>query len=99
VPDERVPETSNQDDSWMLTFAGDLDTSRSRFREMADVTLKHAEACLLNHVSRLMAVSLFSECGIDLIDRIDRELEEERSRIARRGLLAIVACKKNTHAS
>lgn len=56
---------------------------------MADLVLKHAEPHLLNHQSYSMSIFLFVECGIDC-DWVEKELDEERCRIARRAGFSIV---------
>ena len=93
MPRKRTPTTSPRDDeSWRRQFAGDLETSRARFRTMADLVLKHADAHLLNHTSYGMSIFLFIEAGINC-DWVEKELEEERLRVERRSQLSIVARK------
>ena len=73
-------------------FVGDLETSRARFRTVADLMTKHGDARLLNHASFSMATFLFVRYGID-DDWLKKELDEERRRIERRGKFSIVARK------
>jgi hypothetical protein len=86
--------STSEGDEWRRQFAGDLGTSRARFRMMAELLLKNADACLLNHMSMTVAMGLSSEYGIDHLDRVRSELAEERRRIERRGGFSIVVRKK-----
>ena len=91
MPRKRV-RTPERDNDPLDYFAGDLETSRVRFRAVADLMTKHGDARLLNHASFSMSMFLKTRSGINC-DWVEKELDEERRRIERRGQFSIVARK------